>query len=117
MRLIRKNDIFIDDESGVNTAKSVILYDTNIIKSGGDSQMFIGKFYDDKGNEVADVSPHWTIICDFTDKLILKEYDNSLSIGIDDDSYIDEEFKLICSIGNEDNVLSSSLIIRIDSLL
>ena len=99
-------------------SKAAIEYDTNVIKSGGDSQVFVGKFYDDKGNEVADVSPHWTVVCDFSDKLIVKEFDNCLSIGIDDDNYIDEEFKIICSDGNtESNILSSALIVKIESLL
>ena len=99
-------------------SKTVIDYDTSIIKSGGDSQVFIGKFYDDKGNEVTDITPHWTIICDFSDKLQVKEFDNCLSIGIDDDSYIDEEFKLICSSDNsEESYLSSTLLIKIESLL
>lgn len=98
--------------------KSVIEYDTSVIKSGGDSQIFVGKFYDDKGNEITDIIPHWTIICDFSDKLQIKEFDNCLSIGIDDDSYIDEEFKLICSDeDSESNIESSALIIKIESLL
>ena len=99
-------------------SKAVIKYSTAVIKSGGDSQVFIGKFYDDKGNEVADVVPHWTIICDFASKLQVKEFDDCLSIGIDDDSYIDEEFKLICSDeNNESGILSDTLIVKIESLL
>ena len=99
-------------------SKSVIEYDSSIIKSGGDSKIFIGKFYDDKGNEVADIVPHWTIICDFYEKLQVEEFDNCLSISIDDDSYIDEEFKLICSSkDDETNILPSTLIIKIESLL
>ena len=99
-------------------SKAIIEYSTKIIKSGGDSQMFIGKFYDDKGKEVSDVSPHWTIVCDFANKLQVEEFDNCLSIGIDDDSYIDEEFKLVCSDkNNENNILSDTLIIKIESLL
>ena len=75
-----------------------------------------------KENEVVGIVPHWTITCnssnDFSKKLQTKEFDNCLSIGIDDDSYIDEEFKLICSDGNnESNILSDTLIIKIDSLL
>ena len=73
---------------------------------------------DEKENEINDIVPHWTIVCDFSDKLQVKEIDNCLSIGIDDDTYIDEEFKLICSDGNdESNILSSTLIIKIESLL
>lgn len=99
-------------------SKTVIEYDTSIIKSGGDSQVFVGKFYDDKGNEVSDIVPHWTIVCDFSDKLQVKEFDNCLSIGIDDDLYIDEEFKLVCSSEDDENdILSSTLIIKVESLL
>jgi hypothetical protein len=105
-------------ETCCRASKAVIKYDTNVIKSGGDSQVFVGKFYDDMGNEVADVSPHWTVICDFSDKLIWEEFDNCLSIGIDDDDYIDEEFKVICSDGNtESNISPTELIVKIESLL
>ena len=98
--------------------KAVIEYDTTVIKSGGDSQIFICKFYDEKENEVQGVTPYWTVNCDFSDKLIVKEIDNGVSIGIDDDAYIDEEFKLILSNENKDsNVTPTSLLIRIESLL
>ena len=105
-------------ETCCKVLKSVIEYDTTVIKSGGDSQIFVGKFYDDMGNEVEDIVPHWTIICDFSDKLQTKEFDNCISIEIDDDLYIDEEFKLICSDGNKESDISpSTLIIKIESLL
>ena len=97
--------------------KAVIDYNTTIIKSGGDSQMFVGKFYDDNGNEVADIVPHWTIVCGFSNKLIVEEIDNGLSIGIDDDAYVDEEFKIILSDGSDESNVASSLIIKIGSLL
>ena len=98
--------------------KAVIEHDTTVIKSGGDMQIFIGKFYDEKDNEVTDIVPHWTVVCDFSDKLIVEEVDNSLSIGIDDDDYIDEEFKIILSDGNdESDILSSTLLVKIESLL
>ena len=99
-------------------SRAVIEHKTDVIKSGGDSQIFIGKFYDDKGNEVEDIVPSWTIVCDFSNALQVKETNNCLSIGIDDDSYIDEEFKLVCSDGNsESGILSDALIVKIESLL
>ena len=105
-------------ETCCRASRAIIEYNTTVIKSGGDSQIFIGKFYDEKENEVKDISPHWTIVCDFSDKLQIKEFDNCLSIGIDDDEYIDEEFKLICSDGNdESDILSSTLLIKVESLL
>ena len=113
--------IDVDKEEDIcccRAAKAVIEYNTAIIKSGGDSQNFIGKFYDENGNEVEGIVPHWTIVCDFSSKLNIEEFDNYLSIGIDDDLYIDEEFKLICSDGNnESDILSDDLIIKIESLL
>lgn len=100
------------------TSRTAIQYNTAVIKSGGDSQKFIGKFYDEAGNEVNGVVPHWTIACDFANALQINEVDNCLYIGIDDDSYVDEEFKLICSDGNDEGgVLHDTLIIRIESLL
>lgn len=118
----------IEDICCCRASKAVIEYNTAVIKSGGDSQKFIGRFYDDKGNEITGIVPHWTIVCDFSstlqteedfkNALQTKETDNCLSIGIDDDSYIDEEFKLVCSVGNnESEILSDTLIIKIESLL
>ena len=99
-------------------SKAVIEYTTDVIKSGGDSQKFIGKFYDDKGNEVKDIVPHWTIVPDISSVLQVEESGNCLIIGIDDDSYIDEDFKIVLSDGNnESDILSDDLIIKIESLL
>ena len=114
-----KEDVCCKEDACCRRAsRAVIEHSTTVIKSGGDSQNFIGKFYDKNGNEVTDVVPHWTIICDFSSKLQVKELDNCLSIGIDDDSYIDEDFKLICSNGDsESETLSDTLIIKIESLL
>lgn len=114
---INANNI-IEDICCCRASKAVIEHSTAIIKSGGDLQKFTGKFYDENDNEVTDIVPHWTIICDFSDRLIIEEIDNSLSIGIDDDEFIDEEFKLILSDGNDkSNILSSTLVIKIESLL
>ena len=111
----------VDAHDGIccnKVSKAVIEYNTATIKSGGDSQLFIGKFYDKEENEIKNVVPHWTIVCDFSEKLQVKEFDNCLSIGIDNDSYIDEEFKIICSYeDNESGILSDTLIIKVESLL
>ena len=99
-------------------SKAIINYDTAVIKSGGDFQKFTGRFYDDNENEITDIVPHWTIVCDFSDSLQVKEFGNYLEIGIDDDSHIDEEFKLICSDGNiESDITPFTLIIKVESLL
>ena len=99
-------------------AQAIIEHTNAVIKSGGDSQIFIGKFYDEKNNEITTIVPHWTVVCDFYEKLIVKEFDNTLSIGIDDDDYVDEQFKIILSdSNNESNILSSTLLVKIESLL
>ena len=108
----------IEDICCCKASKAVIEYNTTVIKSGGDLQKFIGKFYDDKGNEVKDIVPHWTIVCNFRNALQASEDGNCLSIGIDDDSYIDEDFKIVLSDGNnESDILFDTLIIKIESLL
>lgn len=110
-----KESLSTNNSDDVYISKSVILYDTSIIKSGGDYQIFTGKFFDNNGNEITDIVSKWTIICDFIDKLKIEKDNNQIKIGIDDDDYVDEEFKLVLS--DDYNNYSSSLIIRIESLL
>lgn len=112
---VDKEKVKTDNANNVFVSKSVISYNTTIIKSGGDLQTFTGKFFDNFGKEVAEIIPRWDIICDFKDILEIKESDNQIDIGIDNDDYVDEEFKLILSDNN--GRYSSSLIIKIESLL
>lgn len=114
-------DYFEKDELNTNNAdekkviKSVISYKTTTIKSGGSKQKFVGTFVDENGEEIDDISTNWEIICDFADSLIVNEEGNSLTIGVDDDSLIDEEFKL--TLSDESGNYKSSIIIQIGSLL
>jgi hypothetical protein len=112
---IDKENIKTDNANNVFVSNSVIFYDTTVIKSGGDMQTFVGKFFDNFGNEIAKITPKWEIICDFKDYLNIEKSGNQISIGIDNDDYVDEEFKLILSDDNE--VYSSAMIIKIESLL
>lgn len=77
--------------------------------------MFVGKFYDNQKNEITNVKCKWEIVCDFLDALIIKERGNNISISIDNDNYIDEDFKLILSDMNGNN--QSSIVISVESLL
>lgn len=111
---------YIDTESKVCPYEpvgvhAVIEYKTNILKSGGNSQTFTGKFMDENKKEVTVDFYKWDIICDFKDALVIETLNNQIKISIDDDYYIDEEFKLIFS--DKDNRYSDTLIIRIESLL
>lgn len=112
---IDKETIKTDNANDVFVSKSVISYETNVIKSGGDLQVFTAKFFDNNGYEITNVIPKWKVICDFEDVLEIEKYNNKISIGVDNDDYIDEEFKLVLS-DNDDNY-SSTLIIKIESLL
>ena len=112
---INREEIKTDNSDNIFVSKSVISYNTTIIKSGGDSQIFTGKFFDNNGKEIVGINPKWAIICDFENALEIEQSGNQISIGIDNDYYVDEEFKLILSDGN--NNYSSTLIIQIESLL
>lgn len=97
------------------TIRSVISYETTTIKSGGDSQLFVGKFYNSDGNEITNIVPKWTIICSFLNILEVEESGNEILIGVDAEEYVDEEIKLAFS--DEFSNYSSTVIIKIDSLL
>lgn len=94
----------------VTKEESEILYTTDRIISGGDSQTFTAQFSD------SSIVPKWTINCDndLRRALEVKESGNTISIGIDDDDFIDEQFKLILT--DENNQYKSELLITIDSL-
>ena len=112
---VDKDAIVTDNSDNKFVSKSVISYDTTVIKSGGSSQKFIGKFFDDKGNEIQGLTPHWNIVCDFSNALNVDEIENGLVISIDNDNYVDEEFKIILS--DADGNYSSSIMVRVESLL
>lgn len=110
-------DYFNNTSTSDNNAasKAVIEYSTNVIKSGGSAKKFVGKFYDSSGNEIEDIQANWNIICDFVNKLEVSKSGNQIEISIDDDDYIDEQFKLVLS--NDTQQYIASLIIKIESLL
>ena len=113
---IEKTNNTSDDSSNSNeNINANIIYSSLRIKSGGDTQIYIGKFYDNDGNEIANMNGKWSIICDFDKELEVNESGNQISIAVDNDDYIDEEFKLIFS--DENNINQSYIIIKIDSLL
>lgn len=96
-------------------SKSVISYSTSVIKSGGDSRVFIAQFFDKFGKEIDGQRPVWDVVCDFKDVLDIVEDGDCIRIGIDNDDYVDEEFKLVLS--DEDGNNESSIIVKIGSLL
>ena len=110
-----KDDVTVDTGDEDYVSKSVIGYDTTIIKSGGNPQTFTARFFDENGNEVENVVPRWGFICPFIDSLDIRYDDNSITISIDDDRFIDEDFKL--TLTDDRNRYPSSLLISVESLL
>lgn len=102
------------DETETINIKSVIKYTSKVIKSGGNAKTFTAKFYDDNDNEV-EVVPKWNIVCAFKDKLVTNITGDKIKISIDDDSCVDEDFRLVLS--DSEGNYESSLIISIKSLL
>ena len=80
-----------------------------------DNIISVIKLADENGNEVESVIPKWGFICPFQDALDVQYGDKSITIGIDDDRFIDEEFKLVLS--DDRNQYPSSLVITVRSLL
>ena len=96
-------------------SKSVIGYDTTVIKSGGSPQTFTARFFDENGEEAKNVVPRWGFICPFLDYLDISYDDNTITISIDDDRFIDEDFKL--TLTDDRGRYPSSLLISVKSLL
>lgn len=110
-----KDDLDTDTGEDDLVSKSVISYDTTVIKSGGSPQTFKARFFDENGNEVESVVPMWRFICPFQDALDIEYGDDSITIGIDDDRFIDEDFKLVLS--DDRGQYASSILLTVRSLL
>lgn len=90
-------------------------YSSTTIISGGSKKTFTAKFFDENLNEISK-TPLWDIVCDFKSELEVTQSGNQITIGINNDDYIDESFKLVL-YDNDDTSYSDSLIITIDSFL
>lgn len=110
-----KSEIATDNAEDVFVSKSVIEYSSKVVKSGGDTQRFIARFYDNLGRAVDGIEPYWTILCEFQDALEIAHESDWLEIGIDDDRFVDEEFKIVLS--DKENRYTSSLVVGVESLL
>lgn len=104
-----------DDVVESDVMRSVIEHDSDVIKSGGDAKRFTAVFYDENGTVLPHIKPRWNIISSFRDALDVEIVDNDILIGIDDDAYIDEDFKLVLSDDRSQCV--SSIVITVESLL
>ena len=103
-----------DDESTVEDLNVNIIPSSLVIKSGGDAQVYTARFFDGDDKDV-ELTPVWEIISDFSSKLKISEENKAIKISADDDSLVDEEFRLTCS--DEAGTVSASVVIKIESLL
>ena len=109
------DDMSEDTGEGDLVSKSVIGYTTTTIKSGGSPQTFTARFFDENGDEVENVIPKWGFICAFIDALNIEYGEKSITVSIDDDRYIDEDFKI--TLTDDRNQYPSSLLVSVKSLL
>lgn len=103
------------DDRPVINIRSEIIAESNVIKSGGDAKKFTAAFYDENGVAEQGITPMWNIISDFNDKLDITESNNDIFISIDDDSCVDEDFKLVLS--DDRGRYVSSIVLTVESLL
>lgn len=105
-----------DNDNPIGEIYAQISYDSQVILSGGDSQTFEGSFYYTNDNTVVqDIEGSWNVVSDFNDKINIQKVGNKITISVDNDDLIDEDFRIIYS--NQDKSCSTSLIVSIRSLL
>lgn len=92
---------------------SSILYDSTDIYNGIEPGIFIAEFYDANG-DIANVTPNWTINCDFADKLDVIKQDNSITISVDDAKLVNKSFELFL---NGDGYSPTSITVTIKSFI
>lgn len=94
--------------------RAEIVYDSSVITSGGDTQKYCGYFYDENGNAI-EAEYKWSFICPFESDLDVRKDGNAIYISIDNDAFVDEDFKLI--LQDEYEQYYADLILHVRSLL
>ena len=107
-------NITIDAELA-RLSKSIIKYDTRVIKSGGSEQKFTAVYLDADGKELTTIKPSWTVLCPFYGELNHRQVGNDIYLSIDNDDYIDESFKLILDDGRGHS--RASIIIEVKGIV
>jgi hypothetical protein len=86
-----------EDSNKSTVLSSLIEYDELEIFNGLDAGIFTAKFFDKNGKETNNVTPIWSVNCDFADKLDIEFVDNSICISANDRSLINLSFELSLS--------------------
>lgn len=98
-----------DDESHDSEhVNSEIIYDEKCVYIGFGASDFTAVFYDYNGN-VIDGTAEWTINCDFLDKLQFYEFNNTISISVDDYALLNKSFELILN-GNDETKITVKIV-------
>lgn len=92
---------------------SSIIYDSTDIYNGIEPGVFVAEFLDATGN-VVNITPSWSIRCDFSDKLDVVEQDNSIIISVNDSKLVNKSFELLL---DGDGYTTTSIIVTIKSFL
>lgn len=92
---------------------SSIIYDSTDIYNGIEPGVFVAEFLDANGN-VANITPAWTVHCDFADKLDITEQDNSVIISVNDSKLVNKSFELFL---DGDGYTTTSITVTIKSFL
>jgi hypothetical protein len=100
-----------DENDKSQILSSHILCDSTDIYNGLDAGIFTAKFVGADG-KAAHVVPHWTVNCDFADKLKIIQANNSISISVNNRELINKSFELLL---NADGYTTASTIITIKS--
>ena len=71
----------------------MIDYETDEVLIDIEPSLFMAKFYDGDGNEVA-ATPEWSVDCDFVSDLNIERTDNSILISTERDDLRNKDFTL-----------------------
>ena len=102
-------DIPTENGNKTEISSSKIDCDSLTIYNGLDSGVFIGRFFDDNGNEAV-AYPNWEIRGEYADKLKVEYRDNSICISANNKKLINKSFELFLS---SDGYESSSVIFNV----
>lgn len=83
-----------DNKTGILSCE--IVCDEPVIYNGLEPNIFMAKFYDSDGKEIA-ITPQWHINCDFESDLEVEYIGNSISISVNNEKLLNKSFELSLS--------------------
>ena len=89
-------DVPAENGNKTNILSCEIVCEEPVIYNGLEPSVFLAKFYDEDGKEIA-ASPQWSIDCDFENDLDIQYIDNSISISVNNEKLLNKSFELSLS--------------------